>query len=186
MVLFGLCFQSRLTMEDRTDSPMAVKVERHSQYVILTYFQGDINSMVDAHFTRALGSVCKAKAPAAKTKKIRKTIKLGKHTEPADPPCLRAAHSILLIHPTCRLSLSAYRGLQHLSGERRWTLLRVTRSSRTSPDLQPCRRRSWIVAIVHCPGRRRPGVAVHHVLPVPRGVDSNWTAILHIPAQPAA
>ncbi|XP_030251506.1 transcription cofactor vestigial-like protein 1 isoform X2 [Sparus aurata] len=63
-------------MEDRTDSPMAVKVERHSQYVILTYFQGDINSMVDAHFTRALGNVCKAKAPAAKTKKIRKTIKL--------------------------------------------------------------------------------------------------------------
>ncbi|TMS17677.1 Transcription cofactor vestigial-like protein 1 [Larimichthys crocea] len=57
------------------DSPMAVKVEKHSQYVILTYFHGDINSMVDAHFTRALSKVCKVKAPAAKTKKIRKTIK---------------------------------------------------------------------------------------------------------------
>lgn len=63
-------------MEDRTDGPMAVKVEKHSQCVILTYFQGDINSMVDAHFTRALSKVCKAKAPAAKAKKIRKTIKL--------------------------------------------------------------------------------------------------------------
>lgn len=62
-------------MEDRTDSPMAVKVEEHSQCVILTYFQGDINSMVDAHFTRALSKICKAKAPPAKTKKIRKTIK---------------------------------------------------------------------------------------------------------------
>lgn len=62
-------------MENRTDSPTAVRVERHSQYVILTYFQGDINSMVDAHFSRALGKVCKAKEPAAKTKKTRKIIK---------------------------------------------------------------------------------------------------------------
>ncbi|XP_068571614.1 transcription cofactor vestigial-like protein 1 [Cebidichthys violaceus] len=63
-------------MEGRNDSPMAVKVEEHSRCVILTYFQGDINSMVDAHFTRALSNVCKAKAPAAKMKKFRKTIKL--------------------------------------------------------------------------------------------------------------
>lgn len=35
--------------------------------------------MVDAHFSRALSKVCKAKAPAAKTKKIRKTIKMGKN-----------------------------------------------------------------------------------------------------------
>lgn len=68
-------------MEDRTDSPMAVKVEKHSQCVILTYFHGDINSMVDAHFSRALSKVCKAKVPAAKTNKLRKTIKLGKHTK---------------------------------------------------------------------------------------------------------
>ncbi|XP_035016458.1 transcription cofactor vestigial-like protein 1 [Hippoglossus stenolepis] len=63
-------------MEDRTESPMAVKVEEHSRGVILTYFQGDINSMVDAHFTRALSRVCKAKAPVVKTKKMRKSIKL--------------------------------------------------------------------------------------------------------------
>lgn len=84
-------------MEDRTDTPMAVKVEKHSQYVILTYFQGDINSMVDAHFNRALSKVCKAKAPAAKTKKIRKAIKLEEtspcqgsavdsYSEPQVPP----------------------------------------------------------------------------------------------------
>ncbi|KAM4554904.1 transcription cofactor vestigial-like protein 1 [Odontesthes bonariensis] len=62
-------------MEERTGSPIAVKVEGHSHSVLLTYFQGDINSMVDAHFTRALSKVCKAKEPAGKTKKIRKTIK---------------------------------------------------------------------------------------------------------------
>lgn len=66
-------------MEDRADSQMAVKVEKHSQYVILTYFQGDINSMVDAHFSRALSKVYKA--PGAKTKKMRKTIK----TEGSNP-----------------------------------------------------------------------------------------------------
>ncbi|XP_029021896.1 transcription cofactor vestigial-like protein 1 [Betta splendens] len=63
-------------MEDRTESPIAVKVEEHTQYVILTYFQGDISSMVDAHFTRALGKVGKASSPALKAKKMRKTIKL--------------------------------------------------------------------------------------------------------------
>ncbi|KAF7660597.1 hypothetical protein LDENG_00278740 [Lucifuga dentata] len=63
-------------MADGTESPMAVKVEEHSQCVILTYFQGDIGSMVDAHFTRALGKTCKAKAPAAKNKKIRKSVKV--------------------------------------------------------------------------------------------------------------
>uniref|UniRef100_A0A7N8XG82 Uncharacterized protein n=1 Tax=Mastacembelus armatus TaxID=205130 RepID=A0A7N8XG82_9TELE len=68
-------------MEDRTDSPLAVKIEEHSQCVILTYFQGDINSMVDAHFTRALSKVCKDKVPVTKTKKIRKTVKMGKHTK---------------------------------------------------------------------------------------------------------
>ncbi|XP_070693421.1 transcription cofactor vestigial-like protein 1 [Pempheris klunzingeri] len=73
-------------MEDKTGSPTAVKVEEHSQCVILTYFHGDINSMVDAHFSRALGKVCKAKEPAAKTKKIRKTIKPEQNS-----PCQRSA-----------------------------------------------------------------------------------------------
>lgn len=60
---------------ERTDSPPVVKVEEHSQYVILTYFHGDADSMVDAHFARALNNVCKVKAPAGKAKKPRKTIK---------------------------------------------------------------------------------------------------------------
>lgn len=65
-------------MEDRTEGPMAVKVEKHSQYIILTYFHGDTNSMVDAHFSRALGDVCRDKGPGGKAKKTRKTVKLGK------------------------------------------------------------------------------------------------------------
>ncbi|XP_061581601.1 transcription cofactor vestigial-like protein 1 [Cololabis saira] len=62
-------------MEERTDTPIAVKVEGHSRSVILTYFQGDINSMVDAHFTRALSKACKSKEPSVKTKKMYKTNK---------------------------------------------------------------------------------------------------------------
>lgn len=68
-------------MADSTGSPVAVKVEEHSQSVILTYFQGDIGSMVDAHFSRALSKNCKAKALAVKSKKSRKPVKLGKCTE---------------------------------------------------------------------------------------------------------
>ncbi|NXU01790.1 VGLL1 protein, partial [Buphagus erythrorhynchus] len=34
-----------------------VKTEWGSQSVVFTYFQGDINSMVDQHFSRALGNV---------------------------------------------------------------------------------------------------------------------------------
>lgn len=65
-------------MEDRTEGQMAVKVEKHSQYIILTYFHGDTNSMVDAHFSRALGDVCRDKGPGGKAKKTRKAVKLGK------------------------------------------------------------------------------------------------------------
>lgn len=76
-------------MADGTESPIAVKVEEHSQCVILTYFQGDIGSMVDAHFTRALSKTCKAKAPAAKSKKIQKSVKMEQSDScqwnPADP-----------------------------------------------------------------------------------------------------
>lgn len=66
-------------MEERTDSPLAVKVEEHSNFVILTYFQGDINSMVDAHFNRALKKDYNPKESAAKTNKFSKAIKLGKN-----------------------------------------------------------------------------------------------------------
>lgn len=65
-------------MEERTDSPIAVKVEEHSNFVILTYFQGDINSMVDAHFNRALKKDYNPKESAAKTNKFSKAIKLEK------------------------------------------------------------------------------------------------------------
>ncbi|XP_013860162.1 transcription cofactor vestigial-like protein 1 [Austrofundulus limnaeus] len=62
-------------MEERTDSPIAVKVEESSHSVVLTYFQGDINSMVDAHFSRALSKVCKPTELSSKTKNIHKPIK---------------------------------------------------------------------------------------------------------------
>lgn len=67
-------------MEDGADSPMAVKVEKHQQCVILTYFHGDTNSMVDAHFARALSTVCREKAPTPRAKKIRKSVKIEKNS----------------------------------------------------------------------------------------------------------
>lgn len=68
-------------MEDDSDSPMAVKVEKHQQCVIFTYFHGDTNSMVDAHFARALSTVCGDKTPTQRAKKIRKTVKTGEGCE---------------------------------------------------------------------------------------------------------
>uniref|UniRef100_A0A3Q2YIJ3 Uncharacterized LOC109511936 n=1 Tax=Hippocampus comes TaxID=109280 RepID=A0A3Q2YIJ3_HIPCM len=65
-------------MEDGMNSPVAVKVEGHSRSVILRYFRGDIGSMVDAHFSRALSKDGKDNMPVAKAKKMRKNIKLGK------------------------------------------------------------------------------------------------------------
>ncbi|KAM9376897.1 transcription cofactor vestigial-like protein 1 [Pholidichthys leucotaenia] len=55
-------------MEEGRDSPIAVRVEEHSRYVILTYFKGDINTMVNAHFDRALSKICKTKSPVVKSK----------------------------------------------------------------------------------------------------------------------
>ncbi|XP_062819759.1 transcription cofactor vestigial-like protein 1 [Anolis carolinensis] len=50
-------------MEDRKEndaklskSKQPVKTEWGAQYVVFTYFQGDINSVVDEHFSRALSS----------------------------------------------------------------------------------------------------------------------------------
>uniref|UniRef100_A0A147ACS6 Transcription cofactor vestigial-like protein 1 n=1 Tax=Fundulus heteroclitus TaxID=8078 RepID=A0A147ACS6_FUNHE len=63
-------------MEEQADSPIAVKVEGTPHRVILTYFQGDINSMVDEHFSRALSKISKSNDPAARSKKIRKTVKI--------------------------------------------------------------------------------------------------------------
>ncbi|XP_054887232.1 transcription cofactor vestigial-like protein 3 [Poeciliopsis prolifica] len=63
-------------MEERTDSPVPVKVEENPDSVVLTYFKGDISSMVDAHFSRALGKANKAYESGLRSKKIRKTVKL--------------------------------------------------------------------------------------------------------------
>uniref|UniRef100_H2L8L5 Uncharacterized protein n=2 Tax=Oryzias latipes TaxID=8090 RepID=H2L8L5_ORYLA len=74
-------------MEDRADSPIAVKVEGNSRSVVLTYFQGDTNSMVDAHFDRALSKTSRTEGPAGRPRKVLKAVKSGKHslTPPPEP-----------------------------------------------------------------------------------------------------
>ncbi|KAB5571258.1 hypothetical protein PHYPO_G00222950 [Pangasianodon hypophthalmus] len=62
-------------MEHQPGSPVAGKAEEQSGSLLLTYFQGDINSMVDAHFSRALENVTKPKEDFTKNKKFRKLVK---------------------------------------------------------------------------------------------------------------
>lgn len=65
-------------MEHQPGSPVAGKAEEQSGSLLLTYFQGDINSMVDAHFSRALENITKPKGDITKSKKPRKLVKSGK------------------------------------------------------------------------------------------------------------
>lgn len=76
--LSSAVFSAGWPMEDGMDSPVAIKVEGHSRSVILRYFRGDIGSMVDAHFSRALSKDVKDNVPVGKAKKMRKNIKSGK------------------------------------------------------------------------------------------------------------
>ncbi|XP_072518952.1 uncharacterized protein [Salminus brasiliensis] len=62
-------------MEQEGESPVAGKAEQQSGSLLYTYFQGDINSMVDAHFSRALSKVTKPKGDISKSKRIRKSAK---------------------------------------------------------------------------------------------------------------
>lgn len=64
-------------MEHQPGSPVAGKAEEHSGSLLLTYFQGDINSMVDAHFSRALENITKPKGNITKIKKPCKLVKPG-------------------------------------------------------------------------------------------------------------
>ncbi|XP_056626158.1 transcription cofactor vestigial-like protein 1 isoform X1 [Triplophysa dalaica] len=58
-------------MEDLRNQ-VAEKTEEQSGSVLLTYFQGDISSMVDEHFTRALSKATKPKGEPSKNKRNRK------------------------------------------------------------------------------------------------------------------
>lgn len=58
---------SRSAMEEDLMNPVAKKTKEESGSVLLTYFQGDINSMVDEHFSRALSQAVKPKEKSAQT-----------------------------------------------------------------------------------------------------------------------
>lgn len=64
-------------MEHQPGSPVPGKAEEQSGSLLFTYFQGDINSMVDAHFSRALENITKPKEDITKSKKPRKSVKPG-------------------------------------------------------------------------------------------------------------
>ncbi|XP_052010543.1 transcription cofactor vestigial-like protein 1 [Xyrauchen texanus] len=58
---------------EENESPVAGKTEEQSGSVLLTYFQGDISSMVDDHFSRALSNATKPKREYSKSKRNRKS-----------------------------------------------------------------------------------------------------------------
>lgn len=62
-----------------SESKEPVKTEWGSQSVVFTYFQGDINSMVDEHFSRALSN---AKNPQDLSTKHRGETVVLKNGEP--------------------------------------------------------------------------------------------------------
>lgn len=70
--LHTLSAVSRSVMEDDLGNPVAKKTEEESSCVLLTYFKGDINSMVDEHFSRALSQAAKPKGECSEIKRNRK------------------------------------------------------------------------------------------------------------------
>lgn len=60
-------------MAEDLGSHVAKKTEEQSGSVLLTYFQGDISSMVDEHFTRALSKATKPKEERFKNKRNQKS-----------------------------------------------------------------------------------------------------------------
>jgi len=64
-------------MEEDLGCPVA-KIKEESGSVLLTYFQGDINSMVDEHFSRALSKATKPEGEHSKTKRNRRSAQTSK------------------------------------------------------------------------------------------------------------
>ncbi|XP_058654300.1 transcription cofactor vestigial-like protein 1 isoform X2 [Onychostoma macrolepis] len=56
-------------MEEGLGHPVAKKTKEESGSVLLTYFQGDISSMVDEHFSRALSQANKPREECSKIKR---------------------------------------------------------------------------------------------------------------------
>uniref|UniRef100_A0A3B4EA35 Uncharacterized protein n=1 Tax=Pygocentrus nattereri TaxID=42514 RepID=A0A3B4EA35_PYGNA len=54
-----------------------LKTKQQSETLLYTYFQGDINSKVDEHFSRALRKLTKPKGDNSKNKRTRRSAKTG-------------------------------------------------------------------------------------------------------------
>ncbi|XP_036381336.1 transcription cofactor vestigial-like protein 2 [Megalops cyprinoides] len=67
-------------MEEKPGSPVAARTEEQSQSILFTYFQGDINSVVDEHFSRALNKANKPKDLSTKNKSSRRSPKAEEPT----------------------------------------------------------------------------------------------------------
>uniref|UniRef100_A0A3B3QTM2 Vestigial like family member 1 n=1 Tax=Paramormyrops kingsleyae TaxID=1676925 RepID=A0A3B3QTM2_9TELE len=72
--------------------PVTVKADDQSTSVLFTYFQGDINSVVDEHFSRALNKASRPKDLTSKSKSSRQTPKSGRRGD-RDPLRLTKSHA---------------------------------------------------------------------------------------------
>ncbi|KAL6480238.1 hypothetical protein MHYP_G00112710 [Metynnis hypsauchen] len=62
-------------MEQDAESIVELKTKQQSETLLYTYFQGDINSKVDEHFSRALRKLTKPKGDNSKNKRTRRSAK---------------------------------------------------------------------------------------------------------------
>uniref|UniRef100_A0A672PL35 Transcription cofactor vestigial-like protein 1 n=1 Tax=Sinocyclocheilus grahami TaxID=75366 RepID=A0A672PL35_SINGR len=91
-------------MEEDLGNSVAKKTKEESSSVLLTYFKGDINSMVDEHFSRALSQAAKPKGERSKIK--------GNHKAAQTSNCFS---QILLLHKIFDLLNEFKQFLQGLS-----------------------------------------------------------------------
>ncbi|XP_062997879.1 transcription cofactor vestigial-like protein 1 [Elgaria multicarinata webbii] len=89
-------------------SKQPVKTEWGSQYVVFTYFQGDINSVVDEHFSRALSAAKTPQDLSRKNSNEDVIVKTENHMSPQQwsfsPPWPKPYHT------SCPLNLSSSDG----------------------------------------------------------------------------
>ncbi|NXB46614.1 VGLL1 protein, partial [Leucopsar rothschildi] len=102
--------ETRKLFPKPSKSKEPVKTEWGSQSVVFTYFQGDINSMVDQHFSRALGH---AKNPQDLSKKhkgetvILKNVDMSPHQWNFSSHCYKPYPSSSTSMANCALNFSA-------------------------------------------------------------------------------
>ncbi|KAK1142430.1 transcription cofactor vestigial-like protein 2, partial [Acipenser oxyrinchus oxyrinchus] len=162
------------------EKPVAPEAEYlSSRCVLFTYYQGDISSVVDEHFSRALSSYIEGDGKRHATElgagKSRATLPPSFWDSNYSPPVCQShsegtAYSVEphSLHPACLLQTAQSPGLTH----------RARHTPTPAPCMNSTRPRAWSPTTAHCscqPCARRiatlPGHYVTKLEPAPPGTD---------------